>query len=220
MATNVQRLGSVDEVTVNGNSGFVTVQANASTLVGVGGTAINRDVSVTGGHLLLSGGIDTIIQHVKVTESTVSGTNLFGNSGVVVHYQGLSSLDFFASALSNVTVAPSHPGARFTAPITIDEFSRNGVLNVTVDVDSGSGLNLQLHTDEDNIPERATLTIVASTAVGVDAAFNPHSPTTPDGTETVSFFKVLPLPAGRHRIIPIGLSSTVSYKGFNEVVLS
>jgi hypothetical protein len=58
-----------------------------------------------------------------------------------------------------------------------------------------------------------TVTIAASTSVGVGALFNPQAPATPNGTETVSFF-VRP----RHR--SVGLSSTVSWTGFDSVGLS
>jgi hypothetical protein len=146
-----------------------------------------------------------------VTESTVSGSGLFGNSGVVLSYQQLSSLLIFTGRLANTyLVAPSHPGASFGTGIVIDDFASGAGLSVTVNVDAFSGLNLDLI----NL-NHATghLTIAAATSVGVGARFNPQAPATPKGTETVSFFL---RPRGRS----VGLRSVVSWTGFDGVALS
>ena len=91
-----------------------------------------------------------------------------------------------------------------------DAFSAAG-LSVTVDVDSGSGLSLGLINAN---PETGSLTIAGATSPGVLAFFNPQAPATPNGTETVSFVEYSPRGRGFGRV------STVSYTGFDSVVLS
>jgi hypothetical protein len=85
-------------------------------------------------------------------------------------------------------------GARFKEPISIrDEFSSAG-LSVKVSVDSGSGLNLNLFNKN---PATGSLFISA-----LSGTFNPFTPTTPNGTETVTF---------------TGLTSTIGYAGLDNV---
>ena len=173
---------------------FSSPPFNSATSVTSG---INRDVSVIGaGKLFIEdGGNVKTPEQVKVTESTVSGTGLFGNSGVVVHY-GSTSLQLDPGKLANkYTVAASHPGARFSSPILINAVSSSKVQDIVVNLDSGSGLNLTLF---DLSPATAHLFISAP-----GGKFNPAKPVTPNGKETVTFTG--------------GLTSTVTYFGFANV---
>lgn len=155
-ATVVQALGRPETVNLRGNSGFVNILANKATTVVLGSndtdfsksvtSGINKDVFVSGAGIfeIANGGDVTTKEQVTVTESTVSGTGLFGNSGVVVHYSA-SPLAIFTGQLANTyTVAASHPGARFSNFIEIADLFSNAGLSVTVGLDSGSGLSLEL----------------------------------------------------------------------------
>jgi hypothetical protein len=176
----------------------------------------------------------TTQEHVTVTESTVFGTGLFGNSAAVLHYSGLAlgpqnglTIDT-GSRHNTYAVKGSQPGARFTpdkivivdravAPSPFSLLATNGGLDVSVSVDSGSGLNLSLFDDSDIV--NGTLSI---SAVG-PAFFNPSAPTFGQGTETVTFVRLLPLGVTGPvpPIFPIfGLPSTVSYSGFKSIKLS
>ena len=173
---------------------FSSPPFNSATSVTSG---INRDVSVIGaGKLFIEdGGNVKTPEQVKVTESTVSSSGLFGNNTVVVHYRS-TFLQLDPGQLANsYVVAASLPGARFSSPILINDVHSNKVQNITVDVDSGSGLNLVLF---DLNPAAAHLFISAP-----GGKFNPLKPVTPNGKETVTFTG--------------GLTSTVTYFGFDGV---
>jgi hypothetical protein len=216
--TNVQAISSSDTVDVLANAGFVNVLGNSTTHVVLGisstrivrgsnsfasfpsGTSgINRDVSVIGvGRLTIDdAGNAKTSENVKVTESTVSGTGLFGNNGVVVHYSS-ASLQMEPGQLANTyTVAASH-AVRFRNPILIDDINSSKVQNIVVDVDSDSGLGLTLF---DATPATAHLFVSAP-----GGTFNPRKPVTPNGEESVTFNG--------------GLTSTVTYFGFDHVTHS
>jgi hypothetical protein len=175
---------------------FSSPPFNSATSVTSG---INRDVSVIGAGTLFiedAGNVKTS-ENVKITESTVSGTGLFGNSSVVVHYSS-TFLQVDPGQLANTyTVVASKPKARFSSPILINDVSSSKVQNIVVDVDSGSGLNLELF---DLNPATAHLFISAP-----GGKFNPAKPVTPNGKETVTFTG--------------GLTSTVTWFGFGNVSL-
>jgi hypothetical protein len=207
VSTAVQAIGQFDSVDVRANAGFVNVLGNATTRVTLGSdpfnsatsltSGINRDVVVNGAARLFieDGGNKTTSENVKVTESTVSGTGLFGNNSVVVHYIS-APLQLDPGQLANTyTVVASHAGARFNSPILINDVSSSKVQNIVVDLDSGSGLNLELF---DLHPATAHLFIAAP-----GGKFNPTKPVTPNGKEAVSFTG--------------GLNSTVTYFGFDTV---
>jgi hypothetical protein len=100
--------------------------------------------------------------------------------------------------------------------ITIDDFPSSAGLNVTVDVDAGSGLSLHLINAN---PKAGSLTIAAFAPPGVAASFNPQPPATASGTETVSFFAPA-IPHPPQRPAPaFGRTSTVSYTGFDQITL-
>jgi hypothetical protein len=208
VSTVVQAIGQSGTVDVRANKGFVNVLGNSTARVVLGSdpfnsatsvtSGIQRDVSVIGaGSLFIedAGNVKTS-EHVKVTETTVSGTGLFGNSSVVVHFGATSLLQVDPGQLANTyTVAGSHAGARFSSAINIKDVSSSKVQNIVVDVDSRSGLNLSMF---DESPANAHLFISAP-----GGKFNPVKPVTPDGKETVTF--------------PGGLTSTVTYFGFANV---
>jgi hypothetical protein len=211
VSTVVQAIGKSDSVDVRANAGFVNVLGNSTTQVTLGSdpfnsatsvtSGINRDVSVIGvGKLFIEdGGNAKTSEKVKVTESTVSGSGLFGNNSVVVRYSSTSLLQLDPGQLANTyTVAASHLGARFLSSILINAVSSNKVQNVVVDLDSRSGLNLTLF---DLSPATAHLHVSAP-----GGTFNPLKPTTPNGKETVTFTG--------------GLTSTVTYFGFDNVSLT
>jgi hypothetical protein len=210
MSTEVQTLGTSDRVNVEGNAGFVVILGNKSATVVLGSdpadfsksvtSRINRDVAVFGTEALeiANGGDVTTHEQVKVTQSTVSGSGLFGNSGVVVHYSA-TPLAIFTGRLANTyTVAPSFPGARFSNFIAIDDLFSPAGLSVVVDVDHGSGLSLSLFNLN---PATGHLTIFAPGGI-----FSPPFPTPPNGFEQVAF-------------PPFVLVSRVGYRGFGSVLL-
>jgi hypothetical protein len=208
VSTAVQAIGKLGSVDVRANAGFVNVLGNSTTRVVLGSdpfnsatsvtSGIGRDVSVIGaGQLFIeNAGNAKTSENVKVTESTVSGTGLFGNNGVVVHYSSTSFLQIDPGQLANTyTVAGSHAGAHFGSAININDVSSSKVQNIVVDLDSGSGLNLSMF---DESPATAHLFISAP-----GGKFNPLKPVTPNGKETVTFTG--------------GLTSTVTYFGFANV---
>jgi hypothetical protein len=206
--------GNGDDVTLLANSGRVDIHGSWSTNVtlgdnylgqGAGGDStaqINADVFVTGAESLLVDDSANATTHedVRVTESTVSGTGLFGNSAVVLHYSDLSTgfydgLHILTGKLSNTyTVAGSQPSATFGAWIKIDG-TAPGASSVTVDLNSQSGLNLLLR------PDGGSLFISAS-----HGNFNSSTNWQDPYTETITF-------------VGGGLTSTVNYLGFNSVTL-
>jgi hypothetical protein len=214
VTTSVVAAGNAAFVNLLANSGPVTINGSTSTIVNVGEQApgkpggldtlagINANVSVSGaGHLLLAdSGNTTTAENVTVTESTISGTGLFGNNAVKLTYSNTDNLAFLTGQLQdNYTFVASQPGARFVTAITVDDFSRAG-LSVTADLDSGSGLVLDLNNNLLTAKAPASLSIFAAGA----SFSNPH-PTLPSGIENVLF-------SG-------GLTSAVSYEGFTSVNL-
>jgi hypothetical protein len=201
--------GQNDSVLLRGNLGPVSINGNSTTIVALGTNNVTSGLSVTSGIKnnvfvegaevlqILDGGNTATQEHMTVTESTISGTGMFGNNSVVVTYQVAPPL-FETGRLANTyRVTGSHPGAAFLpGGISInDDFSSAG-LTVHVDVDSKSGLALSMFNQN---PAAGSLFISAALGAG----FNPFSPTTPNGTETVTFFG--------------GFTSTVTYQGFGSV---
>jgi hypothetical protein len=197
-----------DLVNLQGNSGPVTVFGNSTTVVDLGSNIADTSKSVTSGIKntvtvvaseilnILDGGNATTQENIKVTESTISGTGMFGNNSVVIHYEDTVPT-FETGRLTNIyTVAGSHVGATFfPGGISInDDFSTAGLI-VRVDVDSASGLHLGLFNKN---PAAGSLFMSA-----VGATFNPSTPTTPSGSEDIVFTS--------------GLTSTVFYEGFGFV---
>jgi hypothetical protein len=206
LTTDVKSLAWNASVQLFSNAGAVSVEGDGSTYVylsqvvpNVGSTTafINANVSVSNLAYLQvqDGGNHSTQENVKVTESTITGTGLFGNSAVKLTYSNVANLEIDTGFLANTyLVAPSHFGARFTSQITI-----NSVVNlaITVEPDSGSGLNLTLM----NSSAPASLFIYAP-----GGTFSPFSPNQSAGTEDVMF--------------ATGLMSQVSYTGFSSVSVS
>jgi hypothetical protein len=198
-----------DSVNLQGNSGPVTLFCNNTTVVDLGSNITDSSKSLTSGIKntvtviaaeilnILDGGNGTTQENMTVTESTISGTGMFGNNGVVVHYEETVPT-FETGRLANTyTVADSHPGATFFSGVSINDDFSNAGLSVQVSVDSGSALHLSLFNKD---PASGSLFIST-----VSGTFNPPAPTTPDGSETVTFTS--------------GSTSTVFYEGFNSVGL-
>jgi hypothetical protein len=197
-------------VFVEGNAGRVFVNGKAGTFVRVGGNqlfgtmaGIKNDVFVNGAGSLAvgDGGNTTKQERVTVTESTISGTGLFGKDTVTLHYSATTSLALFTGRLAaTYTVVGSHRGARFNTSMHIEDNS--SALSTAVFLDGGSGLSLSVF----NQPPTATVPPASLFISAVGGKFNPSVPVTPTGTETVTF-------AG-------GLTSIVSYNGMNKVTHS
>jgi hypothetical protein len=201
-----------EQVNLHANSGPVNIHGNGTDVaVRLGSfdadfsksvtSRINANVTVSnaGSFVIADGGNVKTSEKVKVTESTVSGTGLFGNNGVVVQYSS-ATLSIITGRLANAyTVTGSHPGARLFSIITIDGTLSSAGLSVQADVDSGSHMDLHLLN-----PSPVTGHLVIS-APGEQ--FNPQKPVTPNGTEFVAFTGLLP-------------GSLVQYQGFNTVTLS
>jgi hypothetical protein len=208
--TDVFTFGPGEIVNLRGNSGTVAIGGNKSDGVFLGSndtdfsksvtSGIQANVFVTNSFVLdiLNGGDTTTKEQVKVTESAVSGTGLFGNNSVQLSYSS-TRLEFFNGQLANTyTVAASHSGALFNDEIALhDEFSNAG-LSVQVNVDSGSNLLLHLFNQD---PKTGSLSISAP-----GGQFHPAVPFLPTGNETVTFTG--------------GLTSEVDYIGFDTVGLS
>jgi hypothetical protein len=209
VTTDVEMEGLHDQVNLRANSGQVNIDCYVDAQVTVGSnpssfsqsvtSGINANVSVFGALTLsiLDGGNATTKEQVKVTESTIAGTGLFGNNNVVLTYGGIGSpVTIFTGQLANTyTVTGSQPGAHFSSAITIEDLFSSAGLSVVADLDSGSGLVLDLFNKN---PAAGHLFISAP-----GGKINPQTPTTPNGAEVVTFTG--------------GLTSTVAYTGFNNV---
>jgi hypothetical protein len=203
VGNGVVAAGQGDAVTVAANSSSVSIQGNSSTYVSLGTSGIKRDVFVTGvGELVLNdSGNNTTPENVKVTQSIISGTGLFGNNAAVVEYHNTGHVQISTGEQADTyTIAGSKPGAHFGSSIEIDDNSTVG-LNVAVALDAGSGLDLHLNNGLLANPAPASLLISAP-----QGTYSPPAPPLPTGGETMTF-------AG-------GLTSYVIYQGFTSVDLA
>jgi len=147
---------------------------------------------------ILDGGNATTQENMSVTETTIFGTGMFGSNSVVVTYEDINFVDIETGRLANAyTVFHSNPSIPFVGSLSLDDDFSNAGMTVRVSVDSNSGLNLSMF----NLNPAAGALFVSATG----GTFNPASPTTPDGTEVVSFTS--------------GQTSTVGYEGFGSVTL-
>jgi hypothetical protein len=210
VTTNAVIAGDNSDVALRANAGRVSVNGISSSFVELGQVVpnlgfslafIKANVSVSGvGHLIVAdGGNHSTQEHVTVTESTVSGTGLFGSSAVKLTYANVANLELDTGHLADTySFVGSHPGARFGSQITLNDGSDVG-LNVLVALDAGSGLvRLDLLNTFSAHPAPASLFISAP-----GATFSHPIPTLPAGIEDVFF-------AG-------GLTSEVVYNGFTSV---
>jgi hypothetical protein len=135
---------------------------------------------------------------MSVTETTIFGTGMFGSNSVVVTYEDISFTDIETGRLAEAyTVFHSNPGIPFVGALSLNDDFSNAGMTVRVSVDSNSALNLSMF----NLNPAAGALFVSAAG----GTFNPTSPTTPDGTEGVSFTS--------------GQNSTVGYEGFGRVTL-
>jgi hypothetical protein len=194
-------------VDLKANSGPVSITGNSGTEVSVGdGTTagIEANVSVSNvSSLTMNDGDNTTTQeNVTVTESTISGTGLFGNNAAKLSYSGMKFLIIDTGQLANsFTVVGSTPGATFTSEIDILNTSDVG-LSVAVTLDAGSGLHLDVQNTDLNIPS-ASLSISAP-----GGTFSSPNPVIPpgavlSGSESVTF--------------PGGLTSEVNFQDMTSV---
>jgi hypothetical protein len=116
-----------------GNSGDVTSGIQANVVANGINTLIVDD----------SGNVSTK-ENVKVTESTVSGTGLFGNNAATLSYGNVTTLDIESGQLADTyTVEASSSTAQFHTRINLLDDS-NQLFNAKVDLDAHSGLTLGL----------------------------------------------------------------------------
>jgi hypothetical protein len=207
---HVEVAGQNTGVLVEGNLGPVGVNGDATTVVALGTNNVDSSKSVTSGIRnnvfvegaealqILDGGNATTQEDMTVTETRISGNGMFGGNSVVVTYEDITQTDIETGRLANsYTVAHLNPNIPFVGGLGISNDFSNAGLFVGVAVDSNSGLNLGLFNQN---PAAGILSISAS-----GGTFNPTSPTTPNGTEVVSFTS--------------GQNSTVGYEGFGSVSL-
>ncbi len=160
--TTVAPVANQASVYLRGNRDTVSVQGNSSTFLSVGQPLSNGEFSTKGiqssvvvsgvGSLFLSdsGNVSTP-ENVTVTQSTISGTGLFGNNGATLFYFNVGTVNLVTGQDgADYAVEASHPGTQFTSRINITYFSTtlaNVPIRADVFVDSGSRLNLQLFND-------------------------------------------------------------------------
>jgi hypothetical protein len=196
VTTSVAAFEDGASVSLVANSGSVSLTGNYSTTVvtlgqvgqGLNSLAttagINANVSVIGVRTLIvaDNGNTTTQENVTVTESTISGSGLFGSDAVKLTYSNTVKLILRTGQLvDGYLVAGSKAGARFSSQIEFADFSKVG-LNVIVFVDAGSLLNLGLG-NLFGSPNTASLYIVAAAG----GTFSQFIPNTPNGTEDVTF---------------------------------
>jgi hypothetical protein len=138
VATSVAADGTGQVVNLRANSGHVTISGNSSTTVDLGENAadglpttagINANVLVTGvGKLQVSdNGNNTTQENVRVTESTIRGSGLFGNSAVTLTYRNTTTVVLNTGQLADTyTVAASSSLASFSSFITIPQRMSQG----------------------------------------------------------------------------------------------
>jgi hypothetical protein len=199
-------------VNLAANAGRVSIAGNGTALVSVGRgvtyttattAGIEADVSVSNVALLAvtNSANRTTKENVTVTESTISGTGLFGNNAAKLSYSGTQFLQIATGQLADTyKVIGSKPGATFTSSIDIASTSYVG-LSVAVTLDARSGL----HLDVSNYVGCPSASLFVSALGGT---VHPPSPIIPPGYfatghETVTF--------------PHGLTSEISYQDMTSV---
>jgi hypothetical protein len=191
VVTTVDAGGTGQVVNLLANSGPVGISGNSSTTVNLGETAtdglpttasINADVTVLGvGKLQVSdNGNNTTQENVSVTESTISGPGLFGNSGVVLEYINTASVVINTGQLADTYTVAASVGGSFHSFITIDDGSTEG-LNVQVTVGSISDLELTV------LGNSKVLNAFVSITAEDGGTFSSPKPPFLEGTEFVAF---------------------------------
>jgi hypothetical protein len=187
-----------------GNFGPVIIDGNSSAKISIGcplastGTitsGILANVTVEGGASMVvnNSGNTKTFETVKVTEHTISGSGLFGNSNVVLEYGGIQAVSILTGQLADgYTIATSSANASFFGTLTISSTSY-WAFHVNVNVNAASHLNLTLFN------QRPQLGVLDVTAPGGVAKFPGGSA----GTINVLF-------GGK-------ATSHISYFGFDDV---
>lgn len=166
------------------NAGGVAVTGTSSTQLIVGQPQSNGEFSTKGiranvtaigvGLVFMSdSGNTSVPETVTVTESTISGSGLFGNNGARLFYQNVGTVSLVTGQDSDeYVVEGSHSGAKFTSKIAITYFSTllsNVLIRADVYVDSGSQLNLELF---NNTKQDAELDIHTAGSAGLPGTLN------------------------------------------------
>jgi hypothetical protein len=213
--TNVTVNGNSSFVDLEANSGAVSIHGNGTTSVALGNTSateagIQANVNVQGAKQLVvvDAGNTTTQEKVTVTESSISGTGLFGNNAAVVNYSNVGKLQFLAGEKhEQYFVHGSTPTAafnNFSNPIEIDG-SANGGLFVDASVTASSNLEL-VAKNASKADNSATLVVFAP-----GATLNPVKPPFSEtGAPVLSGAEAAFFPNGSH--------SAVVYQDFSTVL--
>jgi hypothetical protein len=191
VVTTVNAGGAGQVVNLLANSGPVGISGNSSSTVNLGEPAsdglpttagINAGVTVLGvGKLQVSdNGNNTTQENVSVTESTISGPGLFGNSAVVLEYINTASVVINTGQLADAYTVAASVGGSFHSLITIDDGSTTA-LNVQVTVGSNSDLELIVVGNSEVL--NASVSITAEDG----GTFSSPKPHFLEGTEFVAF---------------------------------
>jgi hypothetical protein len=214
--TSIEDPGTQDVVNLRASSGPVNIFGTSSTTVVLGSNDTTLSKSVTSG---INGsafvdnvgvlniedeGNATTKENVTVTESTITGTGLFGPGGSLQYRSvipGQLVPAIFTGQLANTyTVTTSGPFASYNAQgrfVLIEDNSTTAGLTVTVDVTAFSDLDLSLVSKD-----AAASSLFISAPSG--SVINPFIPPTPNG-----FVQVF-APGAAH-------TTNVGYAGFGTV---
>ena len=189
-------LGPAADATVNlfANSGPVSINGDPATTnvtlgKGTGSTlvtsGIKANVSVKGVKSLAIADFDNTKtrENVTVTESTIKGTGLFGNSSVLVNYSNVKNLAIFTGELvRGLPESYTIEGSHFTTAINLVDDAEVG-LTVQVNLTASSNLNLNVQNGEGQSVGPATVDVNAP-----GATFN-LTQDSAGGSDTVTFGK-------------------------------
>lgn len=204
--TVVAPAASPASVLLEANAGPVEVNGNSMTTLRIGlpsnglfsTQSIQGNVTVqgVGGVSLLDNGNNTTPQNVTVTEKSVSGTGLFGNSNVVLSYGGVTNLSIDSGQLADqYTVEGSGPDAQFSTKISLTDSS-----NTSFRADVYPGIFADLDLSLFNSPALA----VAQLYIHTISSETVTTPTPMQGVVDVTFAGVF--------------TSQISYNGFTPMV--
>jgi hypothetical protein len=182
--TSVVAEGSNQSVGLAGNTGRVIIQGNQSTAVSVGVLVANGAYS-TGGvmanvtvgnvaNLSLSNGGDTRAENVTVTDTTISGTGLFGNNSAKIFYSEVAALNIIGGngrQADQFTVIGSTSTSMFNSKITIMDNSSN---TFRADVFVGPSSNLHLLLINDSSPQGTAQLFIHPSDVSVSISGTPN----------------------------------------------
>ncbi len=162
VSTGVQVLDRDSEVVVQANSGAVSIsgvpgstsvilgQLNSNQEFVTNGIKANVHVSNVGNLIVENGGNVSTKETVKVTQSSISGTGLFGNNAAVVTYGGVGTVDINSGQLQDsYTVEASSSTASFSSQINLfDDSSEAFSAHVFLDAKTDLRVSLQNETSK------------------------------------------------------------------------